>query len=138
MASQHMDIRQAGKTNRMRSIGFAFSGLCRMVGSEPNARIHVAGAILAIGAGFILRISLLEWGIVVLAIALVFAAESFNTAIEKLTDYLFPERHETARIVKDLSAGAVLVCATAALVAGLLIFLPKVVALFGVGLKFHR
>jgi diacylglycerol kinase len=60
-----------------------------------------------------------------IVIALVWAAEAFNTAIEKLTDHLFPEYHETARFAKDVAAGAVLVCAIAALVCGLIIFLPK-------------
>jgi len=50
--------------------------------------------------------------------------------MEKLTDHLFPEHHETARIVKDVSAGAVLVCAIVALVCGLIIFLPKIAVLF--------
>lgn len=119
-----------GFKKRMRSFGFAFSGFSELIRSEPNARIHLVAAILAIGAGFFFRISLAEWCIVSFAIALVFAAESFNTAIEKLVDHLFSEYHETARMAKDISAAAVLVCAIAALVAGLIIFLPKIVALF--------
>lgn len=118
-----------GFKKRIRSFGFAFSGLYELIRSEPNARIHLVAAILAIGAGFFLRISLAEWCVIAFAIALVFAAESFNTAIEKLADHLFPGYHETARIAKDVSAGAVLICAVAALAAGLIIFLPKIVAL---------
>jgi diacylglycerol kinase len=121
--------RKTGVEKRLRRFGFAFSGLCELIRSETNARIHLVAAILAIGAGFILRISLSEWCVIVFAIALVFAAESFNTAIEKLTDHLFPDYHETARIVKDISAGAVLICALAAFVAGLIIFIPKIVVL---------
>lgn len=113
----------------MRSFGFAFSGLYQLIRSEPNARIHLVAAILAIGAGFFLRISLIEWCVIAFAIALVFAAESFNTAIEKLVDHLFPVYHETARTAKDISAGAVLICAIAAFVAGLIIFLPKIIIL---------
>jgi diacylglycerol kinase len=78
-------------------------------------------------AGILLRISSAEWCIVSISIALVWATEAFNTVIEKLVDHLFPEYHETARIAKDISAGAVLVCAIAALICGLIIFLPKLV-----------
>lgn len=116
-----------GFKSRIKSFGFAFSGLYELVKSEPNARIHLVGTICAILAGILLRISSAEWCIVSISIALVWAAEAFNTVIEKLVDHLFPEYHETARIAKDISAGAVLVCAIAALICGLIIFLPKLV-----------
>ena len=116
-----------GFKKRVKSFGFAFTGLYELVKSEPNARIHLAATICAVWAGFLLRISNTEWCIVSMAIALVWATEAFNTVIEKIVDHLFPEYHETARIAKDISAGAVLVCAIAALICGLIIFLPKLV-----------
>lgn len=127
--TQPIDSQKSGFKKRILSFGYAFTGLYQLVRSEPNARIHLVAAVLAVAAGFIFRISLTEWCIVAFAIALVFAAEGFNTAIEKLVDHLFPDYHETARIAKDVSAGAVLICAIAALVAGLIIFLPKIVGL---------
>lgn len=122
-----MNNKKSGFKKRLKSFGFAFTGLYELVKSEPNARIHLAATISAILAGFSLRISNAEWCIISIAIALVWAAEAFNTVIEKLVDHLFPEYHETARVAKDISAGAVLVCAMAALVCGLIIFLPKFV-----------
>jgi len=122
-----MNNKKSGFKKRLKSFGFAFTGLYELVKSEPNARIHLAATICAILAGFSLQISNGEWCIISIAIALVWAAEAFNTVIEKLVDHLFPEYHETARVVKDISAGAVLVCAMAALVCGLIIFLPKLV-----------
>ena len=122
-----MNNKKSGFKKRLKSFGFAFTGLYELVKSEPNARIHLAATICAILAGFSLRISNAEWCIILIAIALVWAAEAFNTVIEKLVDHLFPEYHETARVAKDISAGAVLVCALAALVCGLIIFLPKLV-----------
>lgn len=116
---------KSGFKKRIKSFGFAFTGLYELVKSEPNARIHLAATICAVLAGLLLRISNAEWCIISIAVALVWAAEAFNTVIEKLVDHLFPEYHETARITKDISAGAVLVCAIAALICGLIIFLPK-------------
>lgn len=124
-----MDTSKNGLNKRIKSFGFAFSGLYKLVKSESNARIHLAATIVAVLAGFFLKISNAEWCVVLIVIALVWAAEAFNTVIEKLTDYLFPEYHETARIVKDISAGAVLICSIAALVCGLIIFLPKIASL---------
>jgi diacylglycerol kinase (ATP) len=119
------------KTNRngfgklIKSFGDAFTGIYELIKSESNARIHFLATVCALIAGVLLRISKTEWCVILIVIALVWAAEAFNTALEKLTDHLFPEYHETARFAKDVASGAVLVCAIAALVCGLIIFLPK-------------
>ena len=110
----------------IKSFGFAFTGIYELLKSEQNTRIHLLATISALAAGILFRISKSEWCIILIVIALVWASEAFNTAIEKLTDHLFPEQDETARIAKDVSAGAVLVCALTALVCGLIIFLPKI------------
>ncbi|HEX7585571.1 MAG TPA: diacylglycerol kinase family protein [Prolixibacteraceae bacterium] len=115
---------------RIKSFGYAFSGLYELIKSEPNARIHLVATIGAVTAGFLLDISNAEWCVVLIVIALVWATEAFNTVIEKLADHLFPEYHETARGVKDVSAGAVLISALVAMACGLIIFLPKIILLF--------
>lgn len=124
-----MDTQKNGLSKRIKSFGFAFTGIFELVKSEPNARIHLVATILAVLAGFILKISYAEWCVVLIVVALVWAAEAFNTVIEKLVDHLFPEIHNTARIAKDISAGAVLICAIIALICGLIIFLPKIIEL---------
>jgi len=118
-----------GFHKRIKSFSYAFKGLYDLVKSEPNARIHLVATIAAVSAGIFFRISNVEWCIILIVIALVWAAEAINTVIEKLVDHLFPEYHETARIVKDIAAGAVLVCAIVALICGLIVFLPKLVSI---------
>ena len=118
-----------GFHKRIKSFSYAFKGLYELVKSEPNARIHLVATIAAVSAGIFFRISNVEWCIILIVIALVWAAEAINTVIEKLADHLFPEYHETARIVKDIAAGAVLVCAIVALICGLIVFLPKLVSI---------
>ena len=123
---QNMYTTKNGLNKRIRSFGYAFKGIWELIKSEPNARIHLLATICALILGFTLKISNPEWCIILIVIALVWAAEAFNTVIEKLVDHLFNDYHETARITKDISAGAVLICAIAALVCGLIIFLPKI------------
>jgi len=113
-----------------RSFGFALTGMKELIKSEQNARIHLFISICVIIAGFLFRISATEWCIVALCIGLVFAAEAFNTVIENIVDHLFPHKHETARLAKDIAAGAVLFCALMAVVCGVIIFLPKLLGLF--------
>jgi len=120
-----MQQNKNGLQKRLKSFTYAFSGIIGLIKSEPNARIHLIATIFAIIAGVIFNISPLEWCIIILVIAFVWAAEGFNTVFEKLSDHLFPEYNETAKKIKDISAGAVLICAIAALITGLIIFLPK-------------
>lgn len=100
-----------------------------MFQSEMNARIHLVITILVIISGIVFRVNLTEWAILALCIGSVLAAEGFNTAIEHLTDLASPEHHPLAGKAKDTAAGAVLICAIASSIAGLLIFVPKLWAL---------
>jgi diacylglycerol kinase len=120
-----INIRKNGFGKLIKSFRYAFTGIYELLKSEPNTRIYLLATVCAMITGILLRISKSEWCVILIVIALVWAAEAFNTAIEKLTDHLFPEYHETARLAKDLAAGAVLICAITALICGLIIFLPK-------------
>jgi diacylglycerol kinase len=114
----------------MESIAVAARGLLTLVRSERNARIHLLLAVLALGLSFFLRISALEWVAVVLCIGGVFTAEALNTAVEVVVDLVQPEHHPLAGLAKDYAAGAVLVAACSAAVAGAVIFLPRIIAWF--------
>lgn len=96
-----------------------------MVKTQRNAVIHFAAAIGVTLLAVVLKLSTAEWILLVMAIALVIAAELFNTAIEYLIDLLSPEFHEKAGKAKDIGAGAVLICAVAAAIIGLVIFIPR-------------
>jgi hypothetical protein len=75
------------------------------------------------------NINIYEWIAVIFSIGLVFSMELINSAIENTADFISLEKHDTIRKIKDLSAAAVLISALAALIIGLIIFLPKICAL---------
>lgn len=108
----------------------AIAGIKSALFTERNVRFHFLMIIIVSVSGIIFKITKFEWLFVVLAIALVLQAEIMNTSIEKLLDYLRPEIHPTAKIVKDLAAGAVFCASIGALIVGVVVFLPKVLALF--------
>jgi diacylglycerol kinase (ATP) len=60
---------------------------------------------------------------------MVMSAEGFNSAIEEIVNFISPDYHKTAGKIKDLAAGAVLISVLGAILAGLLIFLPKIISL---------
>ena len=82
-------------------------------------------AAIAVFLGFYLSISRTEWLVIIFAMVLVFMAEALNTAIELLVDITSPEQNEKAEKIKDLAAGSVLLASIGALIAGIIIFLPK-------------
>ena len=115
---------------RIASFGYAFEGIFEVIQSQPNFIIHFLAAFFAIAAGFYFTISTTEWCFVIGSIALVLGAETFNTAIEHLTNLVAPDYHILAKKTKDAAAGGVLFIAIGAAFIGVIIFLPKFLALF--------
>ena len=110
---------------RIKSIYHAFNGIGSAFRQEHNLWIHTFAAIAAVVTGFVFNISAGEWMVVALVIGGVFVAELFNSAIESLVDVISPEHSKKAGAIKDMAAGAVLITAITAVVAGLIIFIPK-------------
>lgn len=109
---------------RVASFGHAGRGVWSALRSEVHLRLHAVATVVVIGLGFYSGLSRLEWALVALAVAGVWAAELMNTAIEALTDLTSPAYHPLAGKAKDVAAGAVLLAALGALVVGVLVFVP--------------
>ncbi len=109
--------------------GYAARGIFSAFKSEQNFVIESGFAILALIMGIILKISLTEFAIIVLTIGMVLSMELVNTSVEYTVDMAMPEIHPLAKYAKDISAGAVLMAAIISVIVGLIIFLPKILAL---------
>ena len=116
-------------TARLRSFSYAGRGIFLTLASQHNAWIHAAATVAVVITGFYLKISRMEWGLVVLASAAVWTAEALNTAIEFLADAVTTERRPLIGDAKDVAAGAVLITALAAVIVGVLVFQPHIMAL---------
>lgn len=114
---------------RLQSFKYAINGLKILFKEEHNARVHLAVAIIVIIGGIVFSVSIVEWIILCFAIGLVISFEIINSAIENLADFVSPQYHNLIKKVKDLSAAAVLVSTISSIIAGILIFLPKVIDL---------
>jgi diacylglycerol kinase (ATP) len=125
-----MDNKRFKIGDRLKSFRFAFNGIRVLFITEHNARIHLAAALSVIIAGAVLKISVPEWVAVIIAAGMVFASEAINTSIEKLSDFVSPEKQKSIKEVKDLAAAGVLISSITALLIGMLVFLPKIWMLF--------
>jgi diacylglycerol kinase (ATP) len=115
--------------SRLGSFKYAFRGFWLLLRNEHNSRIHLLAAIVAIALGFILKINLLEWSVLVLVISIVIITELFNTSIETISDIIDNKWNESIRNAKDYAAAAVLVAAIISVAAGGFIFIPKLLEL---------
>ncbi|HRP67860.1 MAG TPA: diacylglycerol kinase [Thauera sp.] len=103
-----------------RKLRNAFTGIRWAWAAERNFRIEVGLGTLTLVVFGIVRPAALWWGLIVLCVALVLAAELANSAIEALADHLHPEIHPTIGKVKDMLAGMVLVISAGAAVVAVL------------------
>lgn len=113
---------------RLTALQHAIRGITHLVRTERHARYHLLATGVVVCGGLLLSISAGEWCAVVLAMGLVWITEALNTAVERVVDLCSPEHQALAGQAKDLAAGAVLLAALAAVVVGLIVFLPRIAA----------
>lgn len=110
---------------RLRSLRFALRGAWLLIITEHSIMIQITIGVLVTILGFFMHLSSIEWMFQFLAIGIVLVAESLNTAIEKLCDFIHPDYHKKIGFIKDISAGAVTFAALIAILVGFLIYIPK-------------
>ncbi len=113
---------------RMRSFANAFRGIMIILRTQPNIWIQLLSAFVVVLLGFAYNISSFEWIALTFAIGFVVVSEGFNSALEVDIDLTSPEYHPFARDTKDIAAGAVLLASITAIIVGLIIFVPKILA----------
>ncbi len=116
------------KINRLQSFKYAFAGIGYALRTQRNAQIHCAITLAMVLVGLTLPLTLTEWAILALTTGFVIATELMNTAVEAAMDFTTTDHHPQIKIVKDVAAGAVLIAAIAAVVVGLLILGPPLLA----------
>lgn len=118
-------------STRLRSVRYALAGLRTLLRTQHNAWIHAVATLLVVAAALAFGLNAYEWLWLVVALALVWTAEAFNTALELLADAVTREQHPLIGQAKDVAAGAVLLAALAALVIGALVLGPHVLRQWG-------
>lgn len=112
------------KQTQTQSFRVAFAGIGAALKSELHMKIHLAFALAALIACWLLHVEPWGWCVVIICIGMVIAAEVLNTALEALCDKTCQEYDPLIKTAKDASAGAVLVLAITSVIAGLIVFVP--------------
>ena len=97
---------------------------------ERSMKIHGVMAVMVTTTGLIVGLSTMEWIIILILIAIVWAAELMNSSIEQMADLLrdtHKYEYKTTKTIRDMSAGSVLVVSISAAMIGMIIFGSKLV-----------
>lgn len=111
------------------SIFHALRGLWFALRHEKNVQIHFVLALVVLLLALLLKLDIIEFIILIAVIIFVFVTELLNTIVELVIDYINPHFNQRARIIKDLSAGTVLLVALGAILVGFLLFYPHLIML---------
>ena len=106
----------------IRSFSYAFEGVVALFRYENNARFHLIAAFGVVLLGMVLGLERFEWALVAIVVGAVWAAEAFNTAIEKLCDLVSSDYHPQIKAAKDLAAAGVMITSVVAVVVGAIVF----------------
>jgi diacylglycerol kinase (ATP) len=109
-------------TSRIKSFRNAFAGWGYVIHTQKNAWIHALATVCVILLGIWLKISSINWSILVLTITAVWIAEFLNSSLEVIVDLASPQFHPLAKIAKDVAAAAVLIAAISSVLIGIIVF----------------
>ena len=109
--------------NFLKSVKIAVYGLKCAFHEEKNFRTQFMIGIVVVFFMIFFGLNYIESSILILMILVVLSLELINSQIEKFLDLIQPEHHPRVKIIKDFSAGAVLLSAIGSVVIGVLIFL---------------
>ena len=106
----------------VKSLKYALRGIVYCINNERNMRIHTVAVLYVLAFSPFFEMSRARYAILLVTFALVLTAETFNTVAEELCDLVAPSFHPVVRIVKDMAAGGVLICAGFAVGVGVCLF----------------
>ena len=110
--------------NLLESFRYALAGLSYALRTQRNTRVHLTVSTAVVALGVWMGLTATQWAVLALTIGSVLVSEMLNTVAETLVDLVSPGYHPLARVIKDVTAGAVLLTSVVSVVVGLLVLGP--------------
>jgi diacylglycerol kinase len=107
---------------RWSSFRCAIAGIAHLFKTQPHARWHALCSLLVVIAGIAFKVERSEWLALISAMAPVWVAEAFNTALELTCDAITREQNPLIGHAKDAAAGGVLIAALFAVLIAAIVF----------------
>ena len=107
-----------------KSLKYTFKGAFLLLTTEHSIMTQSFIGVVFVVLGFYFKITNVEWMFQILGFGLILTAESLNTAVEKLCDFVHPEYHKKIGFVKDIASGAMTFAVISVLILLTLIYYP--------------
>ena len=93
-----------------------------MLKSERNFQLEVFALIINLFLIVYFKLNSTDVALILLVCFLVLIAETINTAIEKICDFLEPNFNKKIGLIKDIAAGAVILATLLSIIVGVLVY----------------
>ncbi len=114
-----------------RSVMYALNGVRLAFRSQRNFRKHLLIAIFSLSLALLLKVSIIEFCLILFANGFVLVMEMMNSVVEFVIDAYYKNKWaKLAKLSKDIGAGAVLVSACISAAIAILIYGSKVYELY--------
>ena len=111
-------------------IKYSINGIKCYAREGKSIIIYIVCSILEIIFGFLYHINGLEWILIICILGFILSIELVNTAIEAVCDSITKEYNPLIKIAKDCGSAATFVVFIVAIILNIIIFAPKIYALF--------
>jgi diacylglycerol kinase (ATP) len=105
-----------------KSLLYSIKGIFWMLKSERNFQLEVFALIINLFLIVYFKLNSTDVALILLVCFLVLIAETINTAIEKICDFVEPNFNKKIGLIKDIAAGAVILATLLSIITGVLVY----------------
>lgn len=127
---EEFERRNLNTKSIMNIVRYSLNGIKTYMEEGKSFILYSFAAILEVVFGFIFKVNGLEWILIICMLGVLLAIELLNTGIERACDAITKEYNPLIKAAKDCGSGATFVIFIVMVILNIIIFYPKVVALF--------
>lgn len=127
---EEMERRNINTKSIINIVRYSLNGIKCYMEEGKSFFIYAFCALIEIALGFVFQVNGLEWILIISLLGIILAVELLNTAIEAACDAITKEYNPLIQVAKDCGSGATFIIFIVTLILNIIIFTPKILALF--------
>ena len=127
---EEFEKRDLNTKSIMNIVKYSLNGIKTYMEEGKSFILYSFSAILEIIFGFVFKVNGLEWILIICMLGVLLSVELLNTGIERACDAITEEYNPLIKKAKDCGSGATFIIFIVMVILNIIIFYPKVVALF--------
>lgn len=127
---EEFERRDLNTKSIMNIVKYSLNGIKAYMEEGKSFILYSFATILEVIFGFIFKVNGLEWILIICMLGVLLSVELLNTGIERACDAITKEYNPLIKKAKDCGSGATFIIFIVMVILNIIIFYPKVVALF--------